>query len=62
MKDPLLGKKRLASMPDRVTNTINTCVRSRDVRSRDVARHRARPAPRATAKTPLLSIYTTTTQ
>jgi len=24
MKDPLLGKKRLASMPDRVTNTINT--------------------------------------
>jgi len=24
MKDPLLGSKRLASMPDRVTNTINT--------------------------------------
>jgi hypothetical protein len=24
MKDPLLGKKRLASMPDRFTNTINT--------------------------------------
>lgn len=24
IKDPLLGKKRLASMPDRITNTINT--------------------------------------
>jgi len=24
MKDPLLGSKRLASMPDRITNTINT--------------------------------------
>ena len=24
LKDPVLGKKRLASMPDRVTNTINT--------------------------------------
>lgn len=24
MKDPILGSKRLASMPDRVTNTINT--------------------------------------
>merc|ERR1712157_43608 len=23
MKDPLLGSKRLASMPDRITNTIN---------------------------------------
>lgn len=24
MKDPVLGNKRLASMPDRITNTINT--------------------------------------
>jgi len=24
IKDPIIGKKRLASMPDRVTNTINT--------------------------------------
>lgn len=26
IKDPIIGKKRLASMPDRVTNTINTIV------------------------------------
>jgi hypothetical protein len=26
VKDPIIGKKRLASMPDRVTNTINTIV------------------------------------